>query len=90
MVGAVAIKVDKELAFTQVADKTIEEGGVEFFIFSHPLLPDELAILRDKCPRGTKLITCSLVLAVREKLVAGLAMITSAPRITAPFGSSWA
>ena len=56
MVGAVAIEVDKELAFTQVANKTIGEGGFEFFIFSHPLLPDELAVLHDQCPRGTNLI----------------------------------
>src|SRR5689334_15204378 len=56
MVSAVAIKVEKELTFAEIADKTIQKAGFEFFIFSHPLLPDELAVLDDKDPRSTKLI----------------------------------
>ncbi len=54
-VALVAIKVQHELAFTEVADEAIGEGGLEFLIFIHPLLADELAVMHDNGPRRLQL-----------------------------------
>jgi hypothetical protein len=54
--AGVAIKVHQELALTQVANIAMGKSRFQFLIFSHPVLPDELAIVRDKCPCGAQFV----------------------------------
>jgi hypothetical protein len=46
--------VHQELAFAEVANEAIAKGPLDFFIFGHPLLADELSVLHESKAAETK------------------------------------
>src|SRR5215469_2606046 len=52
----ITIEMQQELAFTQVADESVRKGGLQFLVFRHPLLTNELAVANSQFPDGLEFI----------------------------------